>query len=235
MNPVLAVDVGGTKMAAGLVDPTGALVRRDSVPTPAGADAEAIWRELSDLCARVTAGVTLCGVGVGCVGPMNWPSGEVSPLNVTGWRGFPLRARLAERFAGLPVRVHNDAVCAAVGEHWRGAGRGQANILGMVISTGIGGGLVLAGRLVDGGTGNAGHVGHIVVDPDGPPCGCGGHGCMEAVAAGPAVTRWALAHGWSSPGGPRAGDPLRGTGPTAQEVAAGNLPGAANPCGRTNR
>jgi glucokinase len=128
---------------------------------------------------------------------MTWPSGEVSPLNMPGWRGFPLRARLAARFPDVPVRIHNDAICVAIAEHWRGAGRGSDNMLGMVVSTGVGGGLILGGRLIDGGTGNAGHVGHVIVDPDGPPCGCGGHGCLEAVARGPGLAGWALAQGWT--------------------------------------
>jgi len=134
---------------------------------------------------------------------MVWPAGEVSPLNIASWRDFPLRARMQQRFAGLPVRVHNDAVCLAVGEHWRGAGRGRDNMLGMVVSTGVGGGLVLGGRLVDGADGNAGHIGHVVVDPDGPECSCGGYGCLEAIAAGPRLAAWAQAQGWrpSAPAG----------------------------------
>jgi len=98
-----------------------------------------------------------------------------------------VRDRLRQRFAGLPVRLHNDAVCLAAGEHWRGAGRGRRNLLGMVVSTGVGGGLVLDGRLINGATGNAGHIGHVVADPEGPPCGCGGRGCVEAIARGPAL------------------------------------------------
>ncbi|MFN2626056.1 MAG: ROK family protein, partial [Mycobacteriales bacterium] len=113
----------------------------------------------------------------------------------------PLRERLRDRFADLPVRVHNDAVCVAVGEHWRGAGRGKDNVLGMVVSTGVGGGLVLGGHLVDGASGNAGHIGHVVVDPAGPECACGGRGCLEAIARGPAVVAWARANGWENVGG----------------------------------
>jgi glucokinase len=129
---------------------------------------------------------------------MTWPDGEVSPLNIPGWRGFPLRARLAGRFPDLPVRLHNDAVCLAVAEHWKGAGRGSADMLGMVVSTGVGGGLILNGRLVNGRTGNAGHIGHVVVEPEGGPrCGCGGYGCLEAVARGPGLTAWALEQGWT--------------------------------------
>ncbi|GAA2283618.1 hypothetical protein GCM10010149_30900 [Nonomuraea roseoviolacea subsp. roseoviolacea] len=264
---ILAIDVGGTKLAAGLVGHDGTVARARRVATPRGADAETLWKTLIGLVESLVAPDALVsasgpltgafggsvgspgpvkgvgsvglagpvegvgsvgsagpaegvgsvelsgpveGVGVGCGGPMRWPAGEVSPLNIPGWRGFPLRARLAERFPGVPVRLHNDAVCVAVAEHWRGAGQGTRDMLGMVVSTGVGGGLVLGGRLVDGGTGNAGHIGHVVVEPvDGPPCGCGGRGCLEAVARGPVLTAWALAHGWVPGGGPAADLPGR--------------------------
>ena len=128
---------------------------------------------------------------------MEWPAGLVSPLNIPAWRSFPLRGRLSERLPGIPVRVHNDAICMVAAEHWRGAGRGRDNVLGMVVSTGVGGGLVLDGRLIEGASGNAGHIGHVVVDPDtGPVCACGGRGCTEAIARGPALVAWAQAEGW---------------------------------------
>jgi glucokinase len=223
VTAVLAVDVGGSKLAAGLVDPGGGLLRSDRVPTPRTDDAEALWEALAGLVGRVAGGATVAGVGVGSVGPMVWPEGVVSPLNVPAWRGFPLRTRLGERFPGVPVRVHNDAVCVAVGEHWRGAGRGHADVLGMVVSTGVGGGLVLGGRLVGGGTGNAGHVGHVVVEPGGPECGCGARGCLEAVASGPALVRWALVHGWT-PSPPSGGAEPAGQ-PDARALAAAALAG----------
>jgi glucokinase len=214
VSHVLAVDVGGTKLAAALVDRNGNVVRAQRAPTPFGprADAETLWEALEALMTTVVdRGVgrdhEVSGVGVGCGGPMVWPAGEVSPLNIPGWRGFPLRARVAERFPDIPVRLHNDAVCLAVGEHWRGAGRGRRDMLGMVVSTGVGGGLVLDGRLVDGAAGNAGHIGHVVVDPEGPPCPCGGVGCLEAVAAGPALVRWAQSEGWRAPSRRRVSEP----------------------------
>jgi glucokinase len=200
---VLAVDIGGTKFAAGLVDTDGELVLSERVPTPPGGDADDLWKALAGLVDSVVAGRAardLVGVGIGSGGPMTWPDGVVSPLNMPGWRDFPLVPRLAERFPGLPVRIHNDAVAVAVAEHWRGAGHGSDNMLGMVVSTGVGGGLILGGHLIDGGSGNAGHIGHIIVEPDGPECGCGGRGCLEAVARGPALAKWALAQGWE-PGG----------------------------------
>jgi glucokinase len=199
----LAVDVGGTKMAVGLVEPAGRVLTWSQVPTPADLDGEQIWRTLDALITKILdeAGLTvatdLAGCGCGCGGPMDWPSGVVSPLNIPGWRAFPLRSRLAERLPGIPVRVHNDAICMVAAEHWRGAGRGRDNVLGMVVSTGVGGGLVLDGRLVRGASGNAGHIGHVVVDPDnGPECTCGGRGCAEAIARGPALVAWAQAEGW---------------------------------------
>ncbi len=219
-SAVLAIDIGGTKLAAALVGPAGELVGEPlRVPTPVG-DGEQVFAAVTALAGRVLAGSTErpAAAGVGCGGPMRWPAGEVSPLNIPGWRGFPLRSRLAAQL-GLDVRLHNDAVCLAVGEHWRGAGRGVGSMLGMVVSTGVGGGLVIRDRLVDGATGNAGHVGHIVVDPGGAPCSCGGRGCLEAVARGPAVVAWARERGWSPAGAApadgvllaaaaRAGDPV---------------------------
>jgi glucokinase len=201
-DPVLAIDIGGTKMAAGLVEPGGRLASWSQTETPRGLDDEQLWRTLDALLTRVLAearvdpATGLAGVGAGCGGPMEWPAGRVSPLNIPAWRSFPLRERLQERFSGHPVRLHNDAICVAAGEHWRGAGRGRNAMLGMVVSTGVGGGLVLDGRLINGATGNAGHIGHVVADPEGPACVCGGRGCVEAIARGPALAAWAQAQGW---------------------------------------
>lgn len=193
MLPVLAVDIGGTKLAAGLVDEDGTILRRGQIPTSVEDPFDALAGMLADL----SAGVALSGVGVGCGGPMRWPEGIVSTLNIPSWRDFPLRDRLAALYPDLPVRLHNDAVTFAAGEHWRGAGTEVASLLGMVVSTGVGGGLILDGLVRDGSTGNAGHVGHIVVEPDGPPCTCGGRGCLEAIARGPAAVAWARERGFA--------------------------------------
>jgi glucokinase len=204
----LAVDVGGTKLAAARVRNDGTLQVRAQRPTPVTSDSDEIWSGLLSLVDDVTGGEIPDRVGVGCGGPMRWPAGEVSPLNIPAWRDFPLRQRLRNRFPEAVVRVHNDAVAMAVGEHWQGAGRDTRHFLGVVVSTGVGGGLVLDGRTVNGRSGNAGHVGHVVVDPDGPPCACGGHGCLEAVARGPAVVAWARGQGWTAPPGVAPGPAL---------------------------
>jgi len=189
----LAVDIGGTKMAAGLVAHDGSLLERAVRPTPASAgpdDAEALWDNVAGLVEGVTAlvgpGDRLVVCGTGCGGPMSPGGDEVSPLNIAGWRFFPLRARLAA-LTGLPTFVDNDAKALALGEGWVGAAVGYDNYLGMVVSTGVGGGIVLDGRLLDGRLGNAGHIGHIVVIPDGRPCVCGSRGCLEAEASGTAL------------------------------------------------
>jgi glucokinase len=138
--PVLALDVGGTKLAAALVDDDGALRSTARVPTPADP-----WPACVALLEQVRGSAAVDGVGVGCGGPMRWPDGVVSPVNMPTWRDFPLRERVREQYGGAPVRLHNDAVCVTVGEHWRGAGRGIDDLLGMVVSTGVGGGLSLSG------------------------------------------------------------------------------------------
>jgi glucokinase len=202
---VLALDIGGTKIAAGLVGEDGRVVRRSEVPSHPTQDGcgEALWQTVRALAEEVCGGDRPGAVGVGCGGPLQWPQGVVSPLNIPAWRGFPLRARLCDHFPGVTVRLANDAIAMAVGEHWRGAGVAAEGFLGVVVSTGVGGGLILGGRVVEGMTGNAGHIGHVVVDPDGRDCECGGRGCLEAVARGPAVVRWATVNGWR----PAAGRP----------------------------
>jgi glucokinase len=174
------------------------LVASEQLPTPASG-AEAIWDVVAQLIAQMTADTDVRGVGIGSAGPIHLPTGTVSPINITAWQDFPLCDRVAGALPGLPVRLGGDGLCMALGEHWRGAGRGASLLLGMVISTGIGGGLVLDGAPYDGRTGNAGHVGHVVVDVDGPLCSCGGHGCVEAIAAGPRMAQWAREHGWTAP------------------------------------
>ena len=178
MTVALAIDIGGTKMAAAVVTDAGEIVERRTAPTPSDDPERALLSVIDGL------GGDLCGVG--CGGPMT-PGGEaVSPLNIPAWRGYPLRARL-EDATGLPVHIDNDAKALALGEGWRGAAAGVDNFIAMVVSTGVGGGIVLGGRLLDGRLGNAGHIGHVIVEPAGRECACGAHGCLEAEASGKSI------------------------------------------------
>jgi glucokinase len=199
----LCLDIGGTKIAAGLADPGGALVHTAKCPTPVDRGAEQVWAAVAAMIADAlrAADGAVRGVGIASAGPIDLHSGSVSPINIGCWRGFPLRDKVAAAVPGVPVQLGGDGVCMALGEHWRGAGRGARFLLGMVVSTGVGGGLVLDGAPYTGRTGNAGHVGHVVVEQDGRQCSCGGRGCVETVAAGPSMARWARANGWSAPPG----------------------------------
>jgi len=185
----LAVDIGGTKLVVGVVDEAARVLWSTRCPTP-GADGELMYSTLASMLDEATAAAPARPVvcGVGCGGPMEPGGRMVSPLNITGWRGFPLLQRL-ESDLGLPVAIDNDAKALALAEHWVGAGRGVDNFLAMVVSTGVGGGLVLDGRLLEGRLGNAGHVGHVIVEPDGAVCPCGAQGCLEAEISGPSIAR----------------------------------------------
>jgi glucokinase len=199
MAVTLALDIGGTKIATGLVDGDGALAHHAKLPTPDG-DAEDVWAVVDTLVteALAAAGGRVRGVGISSAGPIHLPTGTVSPINITAWQDFPIIERVST-LTGANVRLGGDGLCMALGERWRGAARGARFLLGMVVSTGVGGGLVLDGVPYDGRTGNAGHVGHVVVDPDGRPCTCGGRGCVETIAAGPRMAQWARENGWDAP------------------------------------
>lgn len=198
--PALALDVGGTKLAAALVADDGTPVEPVSVPIPA----TAVWETCAELLRRVAdlAGGPVTSVGIAAAGPVDASTGTISPINIPEWRaGFPIADAVRSLFRTARVRVVMDGAAAALGEQRFGAGRGASDLLGVVLGTGIGGGLVLDGRLVRGRTGNAGHIGHMVSAYGTAVCACGGVGCIETVAAGPAAVRWARAHGWDGPDG----------------------------------
>lgn len=184
---VAAVDIGGTKIAVAVVGADGEILSEGRGPT-VGADAEDLFETLTDLLdtALAAAPVAPTVIGVGCGGPMSVGGATVSPLNIAQWREFPLRARLSERYE-LATFVDNDAKALALGEGLFGAARGRSNYLAMVVSTGVGGGIVLDGRLLDGAAGNAGHIGHMIVEPLGRECACGARGCLEAEVSGTAI------------------------------------------------
>ncbi|GGX01932.1 ROK family protein [Streptomyces lomondensis] len=196
---VAALDIGGTKIAGALVDGHGRILVRAQRPTPAREGGDTVMRAVEEVLGELTASplwVRATAVGIGSAGPVDASAGTVSPVNVPGWRDYPLVARVRAAAGDLPVELIGDGVAITAAEHWQGAARGHDNALCMVVSTGVGGGLVLGGRLHPGPTGNAGHIGHISVDLDGDLCPCGSHGCVERIASGPNIARRALENGW---------------------------------------
>ncbi len=189
---VLAVDVGGSKFAAGIVTRRGQLLDRSLVAVERDVGPESHYTSLAGIVtelvdrARDHHGVRLRGLGVGSAGPVTRDLETVSPVNIPSWREFPLRSRLAE-LTELPVYGDLDAKALALAEGWLGAAQGQSSFCAMTVSTGVGGGIVLDGELLDGETGNAGHIGHVIVEPGGRRCGCGAQGCLEAEASGLAI------------------------------------------------
>lgn len=174
-------------MAVARVDRSGAVTWQAAAPTPpaACAGAEEVWSVVAGLVERALETGPVLACGAGCGGPM--AGGDaVSPLHIPAWREFPLRSRLAD-LTGVPTGVENDARALALGEGWIGGAAGSHNYVALVVSTGVGGGIVLDGRLIDGRTGNAGHIGHVAVVPGGRPCRCGARGCLEAEASGTAL------------------------------------------------
>ncbi|MGV9251898.1 ROK family protein [Streptomyces sp. NPDC003697] len=196
---VAALDIGGTKIAGALVDGRGGILARAQRATPAQEDGDTVMRAVEEVLAELTASPLwgrVKALGIGSAGPVDASAGTVSPVNVPGWRGYPLVERARVAAGGLPVELVGDGVAITAAEHWQGAARGHDNALCMVVSTGVGGGLVLNGRLHPGPTGNAGHIGHISVDLDGDPCPCGARGCVERIASGPNIARRAIGNGW---------------------------------------
>ena len=185
-TPCLVLDIGATKVDVALIDGEGNITERVRLVVtehPSG-----LIDQVIDAAQRVVerGRVEPTAVGVGCAGPMTVGGATVSPLNITQWRDFPLRDRL-EGALGLPVFVEGDARALALAEGAFGAAVNNRSYLSMVVSTGVGGGLVLDRRLVDGDSGNAGHIGHLNVVPDGALCSCGSYGCLEAEASGLAI------------------------------------------------
>ncbi|WP_435231154.1 ROK family protein [Streptomyces althioticus] len=196
---VAALDIGGTKIAGALVDREGRILARAQRPTPAQEDGDTVMAAVGAVIGDLAASPLwerASAVGIGSAGPVDASAGTVSPVNVPGWRDYPLVAQVRDAVGGLPVELIGDGVAITAAEHWQGAARGHDNALCMVVSTGVGGGLVLGGRLHPGPTGNAGHIGHISVDLDGDPCPCGARGCVERIASGPHIARRALENGW---------------------------------------
>jgi glucokinase len=188
-GPCIGVDLGGTKIAVARVEPDGTLSRRCRIDTRVADGPKVIIQRMCKEIQHVMGDERVAGIGVAAPGPLNARTGVIlSPPNLPGWVDIPLREEL-EKVFGLPVWIENDANAAAWGEYMRGAGSGADPMLYMTISTGIGGGVVLDGRLFRGADTYAGEIGHTTVDPSGPVCGCGRKGCLEVMASGTALAR----------------------------------------------
>lgn len=184
----IGLDVGGTKIAGGVVDEDGRLLTELVEPTPEDSDAEAVSAVLLDLVARLRAEhPDVVAVGVGAAGIVQWPEGRMIWAPNNAYRDWPVREQL-EAATGLPAVIDNDANVAALAEARLGE-RPYREMVLVTVGTGIGGGLVLGGQIYRGPTGRGAELGHIVLNPDGPECGCGNHGCFEAYASGTALTR----------------------------------------------
>lgn len=182
----LAIDIGGSKLTAGVVDDDGRVLLRDRVATP-GRD---VWPTLQRLVLRVLAAAPTAPVscGAGCTGPIDPVGRTVSPLTIPTWEGFALADEL-EGLTQLPTAVDNDAKAFAMGEAWCGAAREHADFVAVVMGSAVSGGIVSRGALLQGRLGNAGNIGHVTVEPDGRPCVCGAAGCLDAYCGGLALTR----------------------------------------------
>ena len=200
MRYILGVDLGGTNIVVGTVAENGTQVLGVCAePTRPEEGADAVVGRIADLCRRsiaeaAAAGVpasSIAGVGIGSPGPLDRENGIVLITPNLGWRDFPLRQRISDAL-NLPATLDNDANCAVLGEWWMGAGRGARYLVGMTIGTGIGGGIVIDGRLYHGASDAAGEIGHTTIDSTGRRCKCGNYGCIEAYASGPAIAARAV-------------------------------------------
>ena len=201
MRYILGVDLGGTNIVVGAVAEDGSAVHGViNAPTNAEAGADAIAERIAQLCraslaeAERGAGVKrrdVVGIGVGAPGPLDRAGGMVLIAPNLGWHDYPLRQKVSDA-VGLPVALDNDANCAVYGEWWIGAGRGSRYLVGLTIGTGIGGGIVVDGKLYHGATDVAGEVGHMTIDSTGRRCKCGNYGCLEAYASGPNIAARAV-------------------------------------------
>ena len=199
----LALDIGGTKFAAATVGSDGRPVDPRTEPTPTSDVWPTCQRLLTDVVSA--AGLQssdISTIGIGAAGPVDSVAGTVGPINIAEWYdGFPIVEAVSEMFPSADITLALDGACIALAEQRFGAARGAPNLIGMTVSTGIGGGLILGGDIVRGAGGNAGHIGHVVVPGSAEPCTCGGVGCLETVASGPNAVRWAKDQGWEGADG----------------------------------
>ena len=196
-NFALAVDIGATKAALGIVTDKYQILDKVEVPTGAGTE---IWQDIEGASKSLLSKTdgNCIGVGIGSAGPLHLDVGQISPVNIPHWRKFPIVNKFASLVGTPNVVLHGDAMALAHAEYRLGAGQDANNMLGMVVSTGIGGGLILGGKLFTGVTGNASYFGHHTISFEGKECTCGRIGCVETYASGPKMVEYALSIGWQS-------------------------------------
>jgi glucokinase len=198
MQYALAVDIGGTKATVASIDGAFKVIQRREIATGSASNLDAALIEASKDVISATSG-ELIGVGIGSAGPLNLSAGTISPVNIPSWRGFQIVELFKQLTSCNNVVLHGDGMAVADAEHQLGAGRGSRNMLGMVVSTGVGGGLILDDKLVSGESGNVSFFGHHSINHTGIRCTCGRIGCVEAYASGPSMVRRAQELGWDSP------------------------------------
>ncbi len=190
---VVAVDLGGTQIRTALCDLDGRILQRASQLTLAHEGPEAVLDRIADTISTVMRGQSpssVKAIGMDSPGPLNPNTGIILEApNLPGWCNVPLRDLIGKRF-GIPTYLGNDANVAALAEYTYGAGRGIRDMIYITVSTGVGSGIIIDGRMLIGANGQAGEAGHAIVLPDGPLCGCGRHGCLESLASGPAIARY---------------------------------------------
>jgi len=194
---VIGIDLGGTNLKTAILSRDKQLLAKESRPTNAGAGPDAVIDAMEASAREVAAAAgasldSVLAVGVGAPGPLNWQSGIIYSLtNMPGWSDVPLARILSERL-GTPCFLENDANAACYGEYWLGAGQGADNMAVLTLGTGVGGGVVVFGKLLRGIDGTAAELGHLKVMRDGRPCGCGARGCLETYASVTGMTMTAV-------------------------------------------
>lgn len=195
----LGVDVGATKIALALVDEKFGVTNRIDVPSSA-TDGFELWSRVANATEEILAHTNseLVGVGIGSAGPIYPTAGTISPVNIPVWRDFPIVNCFREAAHVDRITLHGDAMALAHAEHKAGSGIGARNMLGIVVSTGVGGGLIIDNQLFEGDTGNTSYIGHSSINFQGIKCACGRFGCVEAYASGPNMVLHAKELGWKS-------------------------------------
>lgn len=193
---IIGVDIGGTTVKIGMINNGGEILKKWEIPTNTLNAGESIvgdvWHSINnELTASKIDKSTILGIGVGAPGFIDASDGFIFEAVNIGWKEFDLTNQL-RKMSGLPVFLENDANIAVLGENWRGAGKQVRNLIAITLGTGVGGGIIVNGSILNGENGMAGEIGHITIDPNGAPCNCGRLGCLETIASATGIVRQAM-------------------------------------------